>query len=184
MSYPTTPEATSVQITAVSKNVRTESRNGRVQVRSLADQRWAITMTYRDLTRSDFGPVFGFVAGKSIGGQTFTVSPSEVSSAPGVSGSATATGSAGATSVTVSGMTGTLKAGSFVKFSTHDKVYMVTADRSGAGTMTITPPLQAAASGSMTYNDVPFTVRLVGDIQEWTLGGYDRYSFEVDMLEA
>lgn len=185
MSFPTTPEATSVQIKAISRNLRSESRSGRTQTRSLGNQKWQITMSYRDLTRAQFGPVFGFVAGKGVGATTFTVAPSEVSSSPTASGSVTATSTAaGATSVTIAGLTGTLKAGSFVKFASHEKVYMVTADRSGAGAMSISPALQETASGVVIIDDVPFTVRLSADVQEWSLDGFDRYNFEVDMIEA
>lgn len=185
MSYPTDPEATSVSIKAVSRNLRSVTRNGRTQARSLADQKWAITMSYKDLTRSQFGPIFGFLAGKAIGAQTFTVAPSAVSSSPTASGTVTATSqAAGATSVTISGLTGTLKAGSFVKFASHDKVYMVTADRAGAGALSITPPLVSTASGSVTIDNVPFTVRLARDVQEWSLTGFDKYNFEIDFIEA
>lgn len=185
MSYPTDPEATSVSIKAISRNLRSETRSGRTQARSIGNQKWGITMSYRDLTRAQFGPIFGFCAGKAVGAATFTVQPSEVSSSPTASGSVTATSTAaGATSVTISGLSGTLKAGSFVKFASHTKVYMVTADRAGAGSMSISPALQSAASGAVTIDNVPFTVRLANDVQEWSLDGYDRYNFEVDMIEA
>lgn len=185
MSYPTDPDATSVSIKAVSRNLRSETRSGRTQARSIGNQKWAITMSYRDLTRAQFGPIFGFLAGKAVGAATFTVQPSAVSDSPDASGSVTATSTAaGQTSVTISGLTGTLTAGSFVKFASHDKVYMVTADRAGAGSMSISPALQSTASGAVTIDNVPFTVRLVNDVQEWSLEGYDRYNFEVDMIEA
>ena len=185
MSFPTDPEASAVSIRAINRNIRSESRSGRTQTRSLGNQKWFITLSYKDLTRAQFGPIFGFVAGKGVGATTFTVAPSEVSSSPTASGSVTATSTAaGATSVTISGLTGTLKAGSFVKFASHTKVYMVTADRAGAGSMSISPALQSTASGAVTIDNVPFTVRLANDVQEWSLDGYDRYNFEVDMIEA
>jgi hypothetical protein len=63
---------------------------------------------------------------------------------------------------------------------------MLMADRSGAGTVAIQPPLVAAvASGQgVTYNSVPFTVRLDNDLQQYALNGYERYIYEVDMVEA
>jgi hypothetical protein len=63
---------------------------------------------------------------------------------------------------------------------------MLTADRSGAGVMTMQPALVAAVSNNtaVTYNNVPFTMRLDNDVQEYNLGGFDRYEYELDMVEA
>ena len=88
-------------------------------------------------------------------------------------------------------MTGTLKAGDFVKFA-HDKVYMVvadvTADGSNEATLTIEPPLITALAddSSVTYDSVPFKVHLINDIQEFGGVGADKdgnilYQFELDL---
>jgi hypothetical protein len=82
------------------------------------------------------------------------------------------TASAGDTSVTVDGMTGTLKAGDFIKFNGHSKVYMVVADATasaGSATLTIEPPLRENLSDNevITYDGVEFTVRLTNDVQEF-----------------
>ena len=94
--------------------------------------------------------------------------------------------SAGDATITVDGFSGVIKAGDFVKFGSHDKVYMVTSDQSGAGTLNIQPPLVTAVANdeAVTYNNVPFTVRLENDIQEWSLSGFDRYNFEIDLIEV
>jgi hypothetical protein len=92
----------------------------------------------------------------------------------------------GATAVTIASLSGTLKAGDFVKFANHTKVYMLTADRNGAGAIAIEPPLVAAISSNeqMTYTNVPFTVRLANDLQKYKLGAGQLYRFEVDFMEA
>ena len=70
-------------------------------------------------------------------------------------------------------MTGTLKAGDYIKFASHNKVYMVvadvTADGSNEATLTIEPPLITALAddSAVTYDNVPFTVHLTSDIQEF-----------------
>jgi hypothetical protein len=101
--------------------------------------------------------------------------------------------SAGATSITLGGTgTGTLKAGDFIKFANHDKVYMVVADQAdiSTGTLTIEPPLTTAVSSStIVYDNVPFTVYLTNDIQEFGVVGNDKdgnllYQFEIDLEEA
>jgi hypothetical protein len=63
---------------------------------------------------------------------------------------------------------------------------MLTADRSGAGAMTIEPPLFVAVGNTVgiTYVSVPFTVRLTNDIQQYRLQGFERYTYEIDMVEA
>jgi hypothetical protein len=102
-------------------------------------------------------------------------------------GTALVNGSAsvGATSVPVDGFTGTIKAGDFVKFS-HSKVYMVTVDRDGAGSISIEPALVAAVSdgAQMIYNDVAFTMRLRNDVQQYGLSRFEYYTYEVDMEEV
>lgn len=64
-----------------------------------------------------------------------------------VSTTPTAVGSAGDTQVTLSGCTGTIPAGTFVKFSNHSKIYMTTSERSGNGVVGIFPELRASVSG-------------------------------------
>ena len=69
---------------------------------------------------------------------------------------------------------GRFKMGDFIKFASHDKVYMVVADvtsSSNAATVTIEPPLVAdiANDSAVTYDNVPFTVHLVNDIQSFGL---------------
>ena len=187
-TYPSTPEFSAVKLESLQPNLVTETRTGRRQVRSVGGQRWAFTAKYNDLTRAEFMPVYAFVIAQAGQFETFTIVPPVIGSTAGTAtGSVTSSAaSIGATSVTISGLTGILKAGDFVKFASHSKVYMVAADRSGAGSLSIIPALVAAASsgGTVTYNSVPFTVRLNNDIQSYSLSGYDRYNYEVDLVEA
>jgi len=72
-----------------------------------------------------------------------------------------------------------------VKFA-HGKVYMVTADRDGAGDISIEPALVEDVSDDeeMTYNSVTFTMRLANDVQEYGLSSNEYYEYEIDMLEV
>ena len=89
---------------------------------------------------------------------------------------------------------GRFKAGDFIKFASHDKVYMVVSDvtsSSNAATVTIEPPLTTALADNseVTYDDVPFTVHLTNDVQEFGAVGADKdgnllYQFELDVEEA
>jgi hypothetical protein len=92
----------------------------------------------------------------------------------------------GSSTVAIDGITGTIKAGDIVKFANHSKVYMVTADRDGAGDMTIEPALVSALADDeeVTYNDVPFTMRLANNVQSYSLSSNEYYEYEIDMIEV
>jgi pSer/pThr/pTyr-binding forkhead associated (FHA) protein len=85
---------------------------------------------------------------------------------------------------------GTLKAGDIIKFSNHDKVYMLTADvtlaNSVANTIDIFPNLLTAlpSSGENVITDnVPVKVRLANETQEFKLGIDNLYQYELDVAE-
>jgi hypothetical protein len=57
---------------------------------------------------------------------------------------------------------------------------------SGAGTLTIEPPLRANLSDNtvLIYNNVDFTVGLTNDIQEFAVGTENYFQYEVDLIEV
>jgi hypothetical protein len=59
------------------------------------------------------------------------------------------TGDRGATTVDVTGNTGLIPAGTFVRFPSHSKIYITTADLSGSGTMHVYPALRDDATGGV-----------------------------------
>jgi len=70
------------------------------------------------------------------------------------SSSVTASGSIASSSVTITNPGGTIPKGTFVKFAGHSKIYLTTADISGAGSLGIFPELTASVSSeTMTYLD-------------------------------
>jgi len=180
----------SIQNTIISKSV-----SGKKLARQIDGQRWGFTARIITAKRSDvYGQLMAFIIKQRSGKENFTIVPSEVEDARGTaSGTPTGTASAGDTSITLGGTgTGTLKAGDFIKFANHSKVYMVVADQSdiSTGTLTIEPPLTTAVSSSdIQYDDVPFTVYLTNDIQEFGVVGAGQdgtllYQFEFDVEEA
>lgn len=188
-TYPTTPEFQAINLESRHSNLVSETVSGRQQVRTLGGQRWSFTAKYNPMTRAEFQPVFAFVMAQQGRFGTFTVVPPVIGNASGdVSGTVLANGaaSAGATSVTIDGITGTIKAGDFVKFASHSKVYMVTADRAGAGSMTIEPPLVSAVADNeaVTYDSIPFLMRLNNDLQSYSLSANEYYEYEIDMIEV
>ena len=180
----------SIQNTIISKTV-----SGKKLARQIDGQRWSFTARIITGKRSDvYGELMAFIIKQRSGKENFTIVPPEVEDARGTaSGTPNGTASAGATSITLGGSgTGTLKAGDFIKFANHDKVYMVVADQSdiSTGTLTIEPPLTTAVSSSdIQYDNVPFTVYLTNDIQEFGVVGTAKdgallYQFEFDVEES
>jgi len=180
----------SIQNTIISKSV-----SGKKLARQIDGQRWGFTARVITAKRSDvYGELMAFIVKQRSGKENFTIVPPEVEDARGTaSGTPNGTASAGATSITLGGSgTGTLKAGDFIKFASHDKVYMVVADQSdiSTGSLTIEPPLTTAVSSSnITFDNVAFTVHFTNDIQEFGVVGADKdgnalYQFEFDVEES
>jgi len=187
MTYPVTPKFSSVSISSIDPTLYSQAVNGRIQSRKIAGQQWGFSASYPPMTRAEFQPVSAYIDSLRGRHTVFTVVPTEVSSSSAtVSGTVTCTAAAvGLSVVPTTGLTGTLKAGDFVKFSGHNKVYKLTADRAGDGNLAIVPPLiTAVTTDTVTYNDVPFTVRLANDVQEYSIGVDMLHKFEVDFIES
>jgi len=169
--------------------------SGKKLSRQIDGQRFGFTAQIITAKRSDvYGELMAFIMKQRSSRENFTIVPPEIEDARGTaSGTPNGTASAGAVSITIGGSaTGTLKAGDFIKFSNHSKVYMVVEDQNdiSTGTLTIEPPLITAVSSTdIQYDNVPFTVYLTNDIQEFGVVGADKngnalYQFEIDVEEA
>jgi len=191
-TYPTTPEFSSVGFASEQKTITSTTDSGKMFSVQVDGQRFKFSASYPPMSRSEFAPVYAFIMKQRSQKETFQIALPDLKNAKGdLSGvvETNGTASAGDTSVTVDGMTGTLKAGDFVKFNGHSKVYMVVADATasaGSATLTIEPPLRENLSDNevVTYDGVEFTVRLTNDVQEFNTGDLDLYRFEVDFIEA
>ena len=184
----------SLQDTIISKSL-----SGKKLSRQIDNQRFGFTASIIVGKRSDiYGELMAFIMKQRSQKENFTIIPPEVEDARGnVSGTVLVNGThaIGDTTIDIDAMTGTLKAGDFVKFASHSKVYMVvadaTADGSNEATITIEPPLRTALADNsvVTYDNVPFTVHLTNDIQEFGVVGADGsgnllYKYEIDVEEA
>ena len=184
----------SLQDTIISKSL-----SGKKLSRQIDNQRFGFTASIIVGKRSDiYGELMAFIIKQRSQKENFTIIPPEVEDARGnVSGTVLVNGThaIGDTTIDIDAMTGTLKAGDFVKFASHNKVYMVvadaTADGSNEATITIEPPLRTALvdNSVVTYDNVPFTVHLTNDMQEFGVVGADGsgnllYKFEIDVEET
>jgi hypothetical protein len=192
-TYPTSPEFRSINFSSEQKTKTSTTDSGKIFSTQVDGQKFKFSATYPPMSRSDFAPVLAFIMKQRTQKETFQISLPDLKNAKGnVSGSVLVKNahSAGDTTITVDAMTGTLKAGDFVKFAGDTKVYMVvsdvTADGSNEATLTIEPPLRSAISdnASVTYDGVEFTVRLTNDLQQFSTDDLDTFKFEVDFIEA
>jgi hypothetical protein len=187
--FPTTPTPSSIKITGVSPTLTSVTHSLKRQARSRGGQRWLIEANYPAMTRSTFAPLWAFANAQQGQYNTFTFIPPIYGDTSG-----TATGtllvnnasgySAGDSSITCDGLTGTLKAGDFIKFTGHDKVYTLTAD--GSTTIAIEPALLSAVADNetVTYNDVPFTIAFADDSQEMSVGTDQMIGFSIKLVEV
>ena len=187
----------SIQNTIISKSV-----SGKKLSRQIDNQRWAFTVSIKTGTRSDvYGELMAFIVKQRSGKENFTIIPPEVEDARGNETNTVLVNGVHAVGDTTIAMDGhhndnphAFKAGDFIKFASHSKVYLIVADvqaSSGASTVTIEPPLVSSVANDsiVTYDNVPFTVYLTNDIQNFgatgtTNDGKLLYTYEMDVEEA
>ena len=165
-----------------------ESMVGRLFVLGLGGHRWEFTVRHETLDPGDYAPVGAFLDMQDGARGVFKIVLPELSDALGDAAGGWQTGAAaivGANMVSVSGGTGEIKAGSFIKFGNHDKVYRVLTDVAAGGTLHIKPGLvRAVATASLVqYQGVPFTVRRLGETQEFMTNMEGRQAYEARMVE-
>tara|TARA_R110000787_G_scaffold92138_1_gene193958 strand:+ start:366 stop:938 length:573 start_codon:yes stop_codon:yes gene_type:complete len=189
MSFPTTPVPNSISITSINPTYTSVTHSLKRQVRTRGGQRWSIDATFPPLNRTDFAPLWAFAQKQKGQFGTFSFIPPIYSNTSG-----TATGTllvnnsagyvAGDSTITVDGLTGSLKAGDFIKFASHDKVYSVVDD--GSTSLVIEPVLQAAIANNeaITYNSVPFTVAFTSDSQNMSVGVNGFVSYSINLIEV
>ncbi len=187
----------SIQNTIISKSV-----SGKKLARQIDNQRFAFTVRIVTGTRSDvYGELMAFIMKQRSGKENFTIIPPEIEDARGnESGTVLVNGvhAVGDTTIAMDGHnndgTHKFRAGDFLKFASHNKIYMVVANvtsSSNASTVTIEPPLLTALADDsvVTYDNVPFTVHLTNDIQEFGVVGTAKdgaflYQYEFDVEES
>jgi len=195
-TYPTSPTFRAIGFSSEQKTITSTTDSGKMFSVQVDGQRWKFSASYPPMTRTTFAPVYAFIIKQRGQKETFTIVPPVISSARGhevnnvaVDGSHTA----GDTTIAIDGhhnnSAGAFLAGDLVKFGGHDKVYMIVEDVTPSGnasTITIEPPLRSALAddATITYDNVPFTVRLTNDVQQFNTDDIDKYTFEVDFIEA
>lgn len=184
--FPIAQKPSSITITSISPTLVSLTHSLKRQVRRRGGQRWLIDATYPPLTREEFAPIWAFTIAQQGQFKTFAYIPKIYGKTSGTAtGALTVSGihTAGDSTITAIGSTGTLKAGDFIKFANHDKVYMLLAD--GSTTLNIEPALIAdiADTENIIYNDVPFLVAFVNDTTSMSVTTNAHTSFSIKLAE-
>lgn len=187
----------SIQNTIISKSL-----SGKKLARQIDNQRFAFTVNIITGTRSSiYGELMAFIMQQRSGKENFTIIPPEIDDARGhETGTVLVNGvhAIGDTTIAIDGhqnnSANAFRAGDFIKFASHDKVYMIVSNVtpvSNASTITIEPPLLIALTNNstVTYDNVPFTVHLTNDIQEFGVVDVATdnallYQFQFDVEES
>jgi hypothetical protein len=202
-SFPISSSAFSTMgIKSIQNTIVSKTQSGKHLSRQIDGQRFAFTAKIITAKRSDvYGELMAFIMKQRSQKEHFTIIPPELEDARGVeTGTLAVNGShtAGDTTIAIDGFASDtanrLRQGDFIKFNGHTKIYMVVADvtsSSGAATVTIEPPLISALADdeAVSYDNIPFTVHLTNDVQEFGVVGASStgellYEFELDVEEA
>jgi hypothetical protein len=177
------------------------SVSGRTQRIKTGSQYWSFKLKSPAMTRADMMADYAFIVQQDGQVESFNIVPPTISTTRGTaSGTITVANTtstspvislaSGSTAVGVTGGTGTLKKGDLIKFSNHNKVYMITEDVNLDGStverIPFYPPLITALTGggqTITYTDVPFTVYMDRDEQKFITQADGTFKYEIVMNE-
>ena len=197
----------SVELQSVANTRESKTITNKTFRRSLGGQYYVLKLKSKPLERSDADTLFAFLASQDGKFDSFTFIPPIISNTKGTasgtvtvnnaevteteSGGVALSKSAGsrAVGITNSSETGTLKIGDKIKFSNHDKVYVLTADinldGSTVNALQFYPPLTTAVTSSttVTYENVPFKVSLMDDVVRETISTDGLYTIEFTVRE-
>ena len=200
-TFPLQAGFTTTNFTSQPQSRVTVSVSGKTQRIKTGPQFFSFKLKSPRMTRAQVDADFSFIAAQDGQVESFTIVPPVISSTKGTaSGTLTvvnATSSspvlslaAGSKNVGISGGTGTLKKGDLIKFSNHDKVYMLTEDVNLDGStvdqLSFYPPLTTALTGggqTITYNSVPFKVYLNSDTATFSTSTDGLHQYEISVNE-
>jgi len=194
--FPTTPSFQAVNFKINTPTITTETNSGKVRRVGYGHSYYTFEAKYPSLTASQLGEVTGFIA--TAMGPLFSfeviipeLSYSKASITTANNKSTTGTVAVGQRWANLTGVgvnnTTILKAGDFIRFNNHSKVYMVTQDvvTSGSGTANVQfsgSAVSSVPSGTAIWtNGVPFTVILEGPEQQFesSYGGISTLSLSM-----
>jgi len=187
------------------------TNSGRVITRSIVAHNWRISLTYNPMTRDQFEPVYNFLLEKR--GRLkpfFVVLPQNATTRTATSGTIRTQGTitSGDTNFLVDNMnnvSGGLRPGDMINFtdstnSNHKKAYQVVRVQTSANKLAsdsalnssderriyVVPPVEKAVADNATIAYANPLLRVVqsSDVQEYSLGTNNLYTFSLTLEEA
>lgn len=194
-TLPASPAPAQMEIRDYQPTLVSTAHSLRRHARSRGGQRWLFNLGWPSMSRAQFDALWAFLVAQRGQYETFSFVPPRISRSKGLlGGTATvATAAIGSSAVTVSGaspnVTGWAKAGDYLKFSNHDKVYVLTQDvstnGSGAASVYFWPGLQVAAVGAtLVLTDVAWRVARTEDQLATVMTEGGRYGLSVSLIEV
>ena len=193
-TFPTTPGFQSANFQINVPTLVTETISGKRQRVGMGHQFYSFSVKYPNVTQYQMGPVIGFLGGQYGPLETFEIVLPEISYSKNpnlYSGTVTvdSTTSSGNNSIAVSGISlgnTWLYAGDYFKFDNHSKVYMCTTDFVIGEPLLFSGSLvqDVPAGTSITATQVPFTVMLDNEIQQYSVGLGGITTMSIDMREV
>ena len=193
-AYPTTKKPRVFNFTSNRPNNTAYTLSGKRSVKQFAAQYFSFSVQMPPMKQTDFQQYYAFLVKQKGSFEDFTFEyPLDNLGADKGETDILANGvhAIGDSTIAMDGFSvstdDVLKGGDLIKFSGHDKVYMVTGDAnsnvSGQATVSIEPPLQAALADNdaVTVNKQSFTVALVQDdvLYSTDAAGFFTLSFDV-----
>ena len=176
-------EFTASNAVAISRSPFTFSQ----QVYTYAGQMWSASVSIPPVRKDLAEPWVAFLL--ALRGQTgtFLLGDPNNTSIRGTATSATATGTAGSSSITVA-MTGTLLAGDYIQLGqgASATLHKVTIDRVGSGTLEIWPAIRRDISVSevVVLSNTKGLFSLAGRHQSWYISDNSAYGIQFDCMEV
>jgi hypothetical protein len=149
-------------------------------------QMWEADVTLPPMNRDDAESWIAFLMSLKGRFGTFLLNDPSATSVRGTATSATITGSAGDSSVTVT-MTGTLKAGDYIQLgaASDATLHKVLVDKSGSGTLEIWPKLRKARSSvSADLTSASGVFRLASNETAWSVNDASFYGISFGATEV
>lgn len=193
-TYPSNPTFQTVNFRINTPTLTSETLSGKTRRVGMGVSFYTFAAQYNNMTDFDMGPIVGFLAAQYGALEDFQIVLPRISFTK--SGNQTATTvtttqayTVGQNAVAVTGVTAgkqLLLAGDFFKFANHSKVYMATRDWAPGESLLFSGSLvrDVPQGTALVITNVPFTVILDNDIQEFQVGIGGISQLQVDFREV
>ena len=196
-AFPTSPGFQTLQFQSNNPALVNMSLSGRRQVRQIGSQYFSFTVSMPPMKYDDAMSIYAFLVKQKGSFENFTIQYPTDNRGAGksetdilVNGAHTASDSTIALDGFAASTTGVLKAGDFIKFANHTKIYMVQSDvdsnSSGEVTVSIEPSIVSSLSDNeaVTVNKPSFTVFLTTEDILFRTDPSGTYGIQFDVREV